>query len=110
MITHHAPKRDVHEDLLYFNFDGYDQCFDSTDHTLHDVMQPGFWNSLRQRLRVSTMVECRLGSVETGITQAFIQIVDCPKTDLAGDVTISLGPVNKFEPVVAKDEEDDYAA
>ena len=78
--------------------------------TLHDVMQPGFWNSLRQRLRVSTMVECRLGSVETGITQAFIQIVDCPKTDLAGDVTISLGPVNKFEPVVAKDEEDDYAA
>ncbi len=45
------------------------------------------------------MIECRLGEIADGITQTWVQVIERPKSDLGGDVMVSLGPSKKFTPV-----------
>ncbi len=44
------------------------------------------------------MIECRLGKIEDGITQLFVQVIASPKTDRLGDVEVAVGPSKKFTP------------
>ncbi len=45
------------------------------------------------------MIECRLGNFIDGITQVWLQIIEAPRSERAGDVLVSVGPSRKFTPV-----------
>ena len=84
---------------LYHTTDGYDWVFESPKYQKVDVAKPGFFNIYRDELRVGMMIECRLGAIEDGITQLFVQVIASPKTERSGDVMVSVGPSKKFTPV-----------
>ena len=86
-------------DDLYHTMDGYDFIFETSTATKLDVAKPGFFNCYRDELRVGMVVECRLGNIADGITQAWFQVSQAPKSERGGDVMVSVGPSKKFTPV-----------
>ena len=93
-----APEN-TSESALYHDADGYDWVFESTEFTKLDVCCPGFFNVHRDwGLQVGAMIECRLGKIEDGITQVWLQVLVAPRTRLEGDIIVSVGPSRKFTP------------
>ena len=84
---------------LYHTADGYDWIFEHSAYTKGDVARPGFFNIYRDELRVGAIIECRLGKIEDGITQVWVQVIEAPKSERAGDVMVSIGQSRKFTPV-----------
>ena len=82
---------------LYHTVDGYDWVYENSKCTKLDAVKPGFFNAYRDELRVGAVIECRIGSIQDGITQICIQILAAPKED-EGDVMVSVGPSKKFSP------------
>ena len=85
-------------DDLYHTVDGYDWIFENSAATKLDVSKPGFFNTYRGEMRAGAMIECRLGHFVDGITVVFLQIIEAPKSERAGDVMVSVGPSRKFTP------------
>ena len=83
---------------LYHVTDGYDFVYENPGYSKLDVAKPGFFNAYRDELRLGMMVECRLGTIEDGITQLFVQVIEAPKSERLGDVMVSVGPSKKFTP------------
>ena len=102
-------------DDLYHTTDGYDFIYENSKYTKLDVVKPGFFNNFRDELRVGMMVECRLGEIEDGITQLFVQVIAAPKTEIRGNVEVSVGGSRKFTPArtdgsLEEDEQKEQAA
>ena len=96
-----APENTI-DSALYHTGDGYDWVFESTEYTKLDVVCPGFFNIHRGRgLHVGAIIECRLGSIEDGITQVWLQVIKAPVQERrdADDVLVSVGSSRKFTPV-----------
>ena len=83
---------------LYHSTDGYDFIYENPAYTKVEVAKPGFFNSFRDELRVGMMIECRLGKIEDGITQVYVQVIEAPKSERLGDVEVSVGGSRKFTP------------
>ena len=81
--------------------DAYDFIYRNFDQKPTDVLMPGFFNVHRSELIVGTIIECRLGYPEDGITALRVQIIDSPKYDRDGDVMVSYEnrKTGKFTPV-----------
>ncbi len=108
IVVKAVPRTDRND--LYHTTDGYDFIYENAVYTKIDVAKPGFFNAYRDELRVGMMVECRLGEIADGITQVFVQILAAPKSEIQGDVMVSVGSSRKFTPVrhdgtLAEDEE-----
>lgn len=84
---------------LYHNCDSYDWIYENPAYTKIDIARPGFFNIYREELRVGTIIECRVGKIEDGITQVWVQVIDSPKKERGGDVMVSVGLSRKFTPV-----------
>ena len=91
--------RPTGRDDLYHTVDGYDWVYENSAATKLDVSKPGFFNTYREEMRAGAVIECRLGHFVDGITQAWLQIIEVPKSELAGDVLVAIGPSRKFTPV-----------
>ncbi len=96
-VVRAVPRTDRND--LYHTTDGYDFVYENSSYTKIDVAKPGFFNIYRDELRVGMMIECRLGAIEDGITQLFVQVIASPKNERSGDVMVSVGPSKKFTPV-----------
>ena len=83
---------------LYHTMDGYDWVYENPAYTKVDCAKPGFFNNFRDELRVGAVVECRLGSIQAGIVQTWVQVIAVPKTEGEGDVMVSVGASRKFTP------------
>ncbi len=92
-----VPRTDRND--LYHTVDGYDFIYENPTYGKADVCRPGFFNTFRDELKVGMMIECRLGDIADGITQTWVQVIERPKSELGGDVMVSLGPSKKFTPV-----------
>ena len=80
--------------------DRYDKVYQHDKHGKADVIRPGYFNAFRTELRVGTVIDCRLGDPADGITQVFLQVIECRK-DGTGDsdpVMVSVGPSRKYTP------------
>ena len=84
---------------LYHTVDGYDWIYENSSAEKIDVCKPGFFNVYREEMRAGAIIECRLGHMEDGIVQVWLQIIAAPKSERAGDVMVSVGPSRKFTPV-----------
>ena len=93
-----AVARDIRNDL-YHVVDGYDYVYETSDFGPLDVRLPGFFNIYRAELRVGQFIECRLGKIEDGITQVWLQVIARPEQPRAGDVMVSYGGQRQFTPV-----------
>ena len=93
-----AVVRDNRNDL-YHVVDGYDYIYETSDFGSLDVRLPGFFNIFRAELRVGQFIECRLGKIEDGITQVWLQVIERPQNERAGDVMVSYGGQRQFTPV-----------
>ena len=84
---------------LYHTMDGYDWIYEPhLPVTKTDVVRPGFFNTNREVLRVGAVIECRLGKIEDGITQLWLQVIEAPRNETEGDVMVAVGPARKFTP------------
>ena len=90
------PRTD--RDDLYHTIDGYDFVYENPGYTKIDVCRPAFFNVYRDELRVGMMVYCRLGPIADGITTVDLQVIASPKTEISGDVEVSVGGSRKFTP------------
>ena len=95
-VVRAVPRTDRND--LYHTTDGYDFVYENSAYAKLDVAKPGFFNAYRDELRVGMVIECRLGQISDGITQAWVQVIASPRNDLGGDVEVSLGPSRKFTP------------
>lgn len=91
--------RPTGRDDLYHTVDGYDWIFENSAATKLDVSKPGFFNTYREEMRAGAMIECRLGHYLDGIVQVWLQIIEAPRSERAGDVMVAIGPSRKFTPV-----------
>ena len=112
-VVRAVPRTDRND--LYHTADGYDWVYENPAYTKFDVIRPGFFNTFREELRVGAVIECRLGDIADGITQAWVQIIEAPKSELGGDVMVALGPSRKFTPcrtdgTLAEDKEKERVA
>ena len=103
-----VPRTDRND--LYHTTDGYDFIYENSTYTRVDAIKPGFFNAYRDELRRGMIIECRLGEIDDGIDQGFVQVMRSPKSEVLGDVEVSTGPWRKFTPVrhdgtLAEDEE-----
>ncbi len=69
--------------------DAYDFIYRNFDQKPTDVLKPGFFNVHRSELIVGTIIECRLGYPEDGITSLRVQIIHNPQDSAGGDVMVS---------------------
>ncbi len=83
---------------LYHTVDGYDWIYENSGVEKIDVCKPGFFNVYRGDMRAGAIIECRLGHMVDGITQVWLQIIEAPLSERAGDVMVSVGPSRKFTP------------
>ena len=83
---------------LYHVTDGYDFIYENQTHSKVEIAKPGFFNAYRDELRVGMMIECRLGKIEDGVEQIYLQVLTAPKSERLGDVEVSVGPSKKFTP------------
>lgn len=91
--------RPTGRDDLYHTVDGYDWIYENSAATKLDVSKPGFFNCYREEMRLGAMIEARLGHFADGILQLWLQVIEAPKSEQAGDVMVSIGPSRKFTPV-----------
>ena len=84
---------------LYHTMDGYDWIYENSGYRKFDVIQPGFFDCYREELRVGAVIECRLGKIEDGIEQGWLQVIQAPQREREGTVMVSTGPWRKFTPV-----------
>ena len=96
-VVRAVPRTDRND--LYHTTDSYDFVYENPAYGKADVVRPGFFNVYRHELRVGMVIECRLGEIADGITQAWLQVIAAPKSELQGDVMISVGSSRKFTPV-----------
>ena len=96
-VVRAVPRTDRND--LYHTVDGHDFIYENPSYGKNDVVRPGFFNTFRDELKVGMMIECRLGDIADGITQTWVQVIERPKSELGGDVMVSLGPSKKFTPV-----------
>ena len=99
-ISTEPPVRAVRptgRDDLYHTVDGYDWVYENPAYTKFDVVRPGFFNVYREELRVGAMIECRVGAIEDGVTQVWVQVIEAPKGEF-GDVMVAIGPSKRFTP------------
>ena len=92
---------------LYHTMDAYDFIYENPSYAKIDIAKPGFFNAYRDELRVGMVIECRLGEIADGITQTWVQVIERPKSEMGGDVMVSLGPSKKFTPVRHSGEAED---
>ncbi len=78
--------------------DTYDRVLRAADVAKIDVCKPGFFNEYRSELTEGTMIDCRIGGIEDGITRVSLMVIDCPQSDLAGDVLVAVGESKKYTP------------
>ena len=85
---------------MYHTIDGYDFIYENVKATKIDVVRPGFFNPYRddRNLKCGNVIECRLGKVEDGITQVWLQVIEVRARALGGDVIVAVGPSRKFTP------------
>ena len=112
-----APKPAYDVNSLYYVTDGLDWIYEPKEpYTKKDVVVPGHLNGYRAELRVGSRITCRLGPIAEGICELDLQVIECPKSDQAGDVMVSIkGRDGHFTPcrhdgTLAEDEKERTAA
>lgn len=81
--------------------DAYDFIYRNFDQKVTDVLKPGFFNVHQSELIVGTIIECRLGYPEDGITSLRVQVIYSPTSSGIGNVMVSYEDrkTGKFTPV-----------
>ena len=95
-----APPAYDRNSLYYPHDHGGDWIYEPREpFTKVDVIVPGHFNAWREELRFGCRVTCRLGKIEDGITEVELQVIECPRSEVQGDVVVSLkGRDGSFTP------------